>query len=380
MQFRDIPGNDKEKEILLRTYHSGNTPHALMFTGPTGNAKLALALAFAQFLNCKNPGEDDSCGTCDNCHMASGYVHPDIHFSFPTIPKKSGDKPISTDFYEPWRSALKENPYPDYYYWIEKISKDNKQGNITREECRSIMNRLSLKAFCGKSKIMIIWLPEYLGSNGNSLLKILEEPPKDTYFFLVCDDLDTILPTILSRTRIIKTSPFSENDIRGYLEKEDVLDVGMLNQIIFMANGDMNRARQLMLNTGDDFSTLFREWMLMCYRRDMAASIEWCNTQAGFPRDVMQNFLKNGLYILRECLLIMKIEDYQTKVPVSQVEFVKKFSKILDSEAIEALYLKINDAIYHTERNVNAKIMLFELSLKIQDIFESAKKRLEINI
>lgn len=380
MRFSDIPGNHIEKEQLARIRESGKIPHAILFSGPSGNAKLALALAFAQWLNCSNPGENDSCGVCENCHLSGGYVHPDMHFSFPIIVRKSGDKPICTDFYEPWREALKENPFLDYYFWIGKISKDQKQGNIPREECRSIINRLGLRAFYGKNKFMIIWLPEYLGKEGNHLLKILEEPPKDTYFLLISENAEEVIPTILSRTRMFKTLPFEESDIRQFLEKEEVADKDMINQIIFMSNGDMNRAQQLTRENADDFSVIFREWMLMCYRRDVAGAMDWCNKRSTFTRDEMQNFMKNGLYILRECLLIKEIADYQTRVPLSQVEFVKKFSKILDAEAIEAMYLKINDAIYHTERNANAKIMLFELSLKIQDIFEGAKKRLEINI
>jgi len=378
MRFEEIPGNEKVKADLIRRVVNNNLPHAQLFTGPKGNAKLTLALALAQYLVCNNATSTDSCGTCPSCTKASKYVHPDIHFSFPVISTKSGDKPVSTDFYPQWRKALIENPYIDYQDWMQLISKDNKQGNITKEECRSIIAKLSLKAFEGNRKILIMWLPEYLGKEGNALLKLIEEPPDGTYFMLVTDAIDDILPTIISRTQLLKTNSFEAQDILNYANKEAFIEAILMDQIVFMADGSMSKALQLIGNTQDDLSAVFKEWMRLCYSRNILDTGKWCSQTAAIGREELKNFLNNSLHILRECLLLKIIENYQTKVPQNQAEFVKNFSRNLDAEAIEELYIIINDSIYEVERNANAKIMLFDISLKIQDIFEGAKKRLVI--
>jgi DNA polymerase III subunit delta' len=378
MRFEEIPGNQKVKADLIRRVVNNNLPHAQLFTGPNGNAKLTLALALAQYLVCTDPSSTDNCGVCPSCIKAAKYVHPDIHFSFPVISAKSGDKPVSTDYYPQWRKALIENPYIDYQDWMKLISKENKQGNITKEECRSIISKLSLKAFEGKNKILIMWLPEYLGKEGNALLKLIEEPPEATYFILVTDAIDAILPTILSRTQLLKTNSFAADDIYKYANKDGFIEASLMDQIVFMADGSLSKALQLIGNTQDDLSAVFKEWMRLCYSRNILDTGKWCNQTAAIGREELKNFFNNSLHVLRECLLLKIIENYQTKVPQNQADFVKNFSRNLDAEAIEELYIIINDSIYEVERNANAKIMLFDISLKIQDIFEGAKKRLVI--
>jgi DNA polymerase-3 subunit delta' len=357
---------------------NNNLPHAQLFTGPKGNAKLALALALAQYLVCNSPTKDDSCGACPSCIKAAKYVHPDVHFSFPVISTKPTEKPVSTDFYPEWRKALIDNPYIDYQDWMKLISKDNKQGNITKEECRSIISKLSLKAFEGKSKILIMWLPEYLGKEGNALLKLIEEPPEGTYLLLITDSIDDILPTILSRTQLLKTPSFGAQDIYAYANKDAFVESSLMDQIVFMADGSLSKALQLIGNTQDDLSAVFKEWMRLCYSRNILDTGKWCQQTAGIGREELKIFFNNSLHVLRESLLLKIIDDYQTKVPENQVDFVKNFSRNMDAEAIEELYIIINDSIYEVERNANAKIMLFDISLKIQDIFEGAKKRLVI--
>ncbi len=378
MKFEDIPGNDKVKADLIKRVTNNNLPHAQLFTGPKGNAKLTLALALSQFMVCNAPTNTDSCGECPPCQKAAKFIHPDIHYSFPVISYKSGDKPISSDFYPQWRAALTQNPYIDYQDWMQLISKENKQGNITKEECRSIISKLSLKAFEGNRKVLVMWLPEYLGREGNALLKLIEEPPEGTFFILVTDAIDDILPTILSRTQLLKTQAFHPDDIAKYANKDSYIDLSLMDQIVFMADGSMSRAFQLIGNTQEDFSAVFKEWMRLCYSRNILETGKWCNQTASIGREELKNFFNNSLHVLRECLLMKIIENYQSKVPQNQMDFVKNFARNMDAAAIEELYLIINDSIYEVERNANAKIMLFDISLKIQDIFEGAKKRLVI--
>ncbi len=380
MKYTDIPGNENVKASLLQMAVNQKFPHALILSGPAGNAKLALALSTAQYLNCQNPTESDSCGECPSCHLSSNFTHPDIHFSFPIIPRKSNDKPVCTDFYTPWREALQESAYLDYPQWMNRINKENKSGNIGREECRSIISRLSLRAFNGKNKILIIWLPEFLGKEGNHLLKILEEPPANTYFILVSDSVDQILPTIRSRCQMIQVPPFKAEELEKLVPDQIESDSETVAEAIFMADGNAAKLLEILEEENEQYAPLFRNWMLACYRRDMSLIMNNVQELATLTRETLQFFMVNGLHILRESLMFSQLTEYQTRIPQGQADFVKKFSKIIDPEGIDQLYKLLNNGIYESERNANPKIMLFELSLKIQDIFEGAKKRTEINI
>ena len=102
---------------------------------------------------------------------ANNYIHPDIHFSYPVIPKKAGDKPVSTDYINEWREFIQQFAYGNVYDWLQFIGAENKQGNITAEECNDIIHKLNLKSFESPYKILVMWMPEYLGKEGNKLIK-----------------------------------------------------------------------------------------------------------------------------------------------------------------------------------------------------------------
>jgi len=203
MQFQNVIGQQETKKHLVNLVQQNRLSHALLFLGKEGNGSLSLALAFAQYIVCTSakhkktlPGlfeeesplvvneqiEIDSCGSCPSCLKAQLYVHPDIHFSFPVIPKKSGTPPVSDDYMPDWREFITANPYGNVYDWLQFLGAENKQGNITAEECNQINHKLSLKSFESSYKILIIWMPEFLGNSGNKLLKLIEEPPPDTLF------------------------------------------------------------------------------------------------------------------------------------------------------------------------------------------------------
>ncbi len=194
--FEDIIGQDRVKSFLLNLASSERVPHALLFLGNTGCGNLALATAFAQLLQCENPDAvTGACGECPACRKAAAFTHPDIHFSFPAV----GTNAVSTDYLKEWRKFLGENPYASANEWLQRLGAENKQGNINKEECNAIIKKLSLKAFEGRYKILLMWLPEYLGKEGNRLLKLIEEPPDQTIFLLAAENQDQILNTILSR-------------------------------------------------------------------------------------------------------------------------------------------------------------------------------------
>ena len=159
----------------------------------------------------------DSCGTCPSCQKAALLIHPDIHYSYPVISKKSGTPPMSTDYITEWREFIKEYPYGTIYDWLQFIGAENKQGNITAAECNDIIRKLNLKSYEGDYKILVLWMPEYLEKEGNKLLKLIEEPPPDTLFILVAENESQVLPTILSRCQLIKIPPLKSTDVTAAL-------------------------------------------------------------------------------------------------------------------------------------------------------------------
>lgn len=219
MLFSEVIGQESVKAQLKQMASGGRLPHALLFLGPQGSGKLSLAMALAQYLLCENPGADDACGQCNQCNKAGKLIHPDLHFSYPTI----GTKAISDHFLVNWRQAMADNPYLDVNQWLQGIGAENKQGNITKEECVNIIKKLSLKTFENNYKVLIMWLPEFLGKEGNRLLKVIEEPPESTIFILVAEDQELILNTILSRCQIVNIKALSDEEVTEGLVQQQAL-------------------------------------------------------------------------------------------------------------------------------------------------------------
>lgn len=365
MRFADIPGHLEFKRKLVDDFKQQRIPHAMMFLGNEGSAGLALALAFSQYIHCTDKLDEDSCGQCAACAKTSKWVHPDLHFSFPTV-STGASKPTSNDFLEQWREALHDNPYLSYIDWIRRIAQENKQGNITVAECHSIIKKLALQSFESEYKIMIMWLPEYLGQAGNVLLKLIEEPPKKTLFILVSNDYNKIIGTIRSRTQLFKIPTYTRQEIEAFLLSLSV-DENKANQIAYVSEGDINKALHLVEGDEGDYTEEFRTWMQLCAARKVPELMKWADQQGANGRTSNMNFLQQALRILRECMATKTIENYRIKLSEQHHAFVQKFSQYLEYKHIEYIYEEINSSIYHIQRNANAKITLFNLSLKIKE-------------
>ncbi|MBO6516168.1 MAG: DNA polymerase III subunit delta [Bacteroidia bacterium] len=372
MLFADIVGKSQVKELLVRQINAGHMPHAQLFAGQNGFGSLAMALATTQYLLCDTPTGKDACGQCPSCAKTSKLIHPDVHFSFPVVPKKSGSKPVSNDYLETWREVALENPHLSYIDWMERIGAENKQGNITKEECRSIIQKLSLKAYENKAKVLILWLPEYLGKEGNSLLKLIEEPPENTYFFLVTENPDGILPTILSRTQLVAIPPYTSNQLVDALTNQG--ETGDVNAVAFLANGDWNAAQKLSISTENNLSDVLKTWMRLCFRKDVPGLMKWSDEMGGKGRENIKNFLHYALGVFREVLAYKVIPEYSIRLGESEQQFVSNFSGVIQFTNIEVLYEGLNEGISQIERNANPKLTLFQLSLTLRNSFIETQK------
>ena len=372
MKFSSVYGLDFLKEKLISSVNGERLAHAQLFLGPEGSGKLGLALALTQYLYCSNKSDTDSCGECSSCRKIRSHTHPDVHFTYPTV--SSTKEPISSDFIETWRDQLKANTYFNTSEWIKSISDDeNKKPNITRRETREIISKLSLKPYEGEAKTLIIWMPEYLAGQSNALLKLIEEPPQKTYFILVAENSDALLATITSRTQLVKIPKYSEEETTDFLQDKYSLDSKKAEQIAYLSEGNFRKAIDLVESVEDNYSEMFRDWMLACYGNNLGKVSKLADEMHKLGRVQLQIFLTNGLSILRESLLYKTIDNYQIKAESEQQDFIKKFSSTLNALCIEKSYEQINEVIYHIQRNANGKIAIFNLSLQLRYNFVRKK-------
>ncbi len=337
-------------------------PHALMLVGPEGSGQLALALALARYLLCEAPASGEPCEQCVQCRHSARYAHPDLHFSFPTV----GSKATSDQYYSQWREAIKENPYLNVHQWLMQLNAENRQGNITRDECVHIVKKLSLKTFEGRYKILLMWMPEYLGKEGNRLLKLIEEPPPQTLFLFVAEKAELILGTILSRCQLIRLQPLRDEDIAQALQKHLGLDGPQAHMLAQIADGNYNKALQMAQHSTDSHSATLLDWLRKCYARRGAELVNWSQQVATWGREPQKNFLLYGLHFWRE-LLAWQLSKGQAALRLlpKEQETAKKMSQVISAPQIAAIAKLFDEAIFHIERNANAKIVFMDLSIQL---------------
>jgi DNA polymerase-3 subunit delta' len=362
MKFSQIIGQQPTKDLLTSMVSGDRIPHAQLFLGAEGSGNLGLALAFAQMVLCHNPTETDSCGRCVSCIKVNKMIHADVHFSYPTV----GTKVTATSFIKEWRSAIEENPYLNLNQWLQNIGAENKQGNINKDECLAIVKKLSLKTFEGKYKILIMWLPEFLGKEGNRLLKLIEEPPENTLFLLVAENQELILNTILSRCQLVKISPLQDEEVaNGLVEKLKINEAEAL-KIAHLSNGSFNEALTLLENTENDNAKLFLEWFRTCYKGNGKEMVDLTGEIAKLGRESQKYFLTYSLHFLRE-LMVLRVTNNVDNVRLQNAEkqTAINMTKVIGFEQVETISTLMNEAIFHVERNANPKILFLDTSIKL---------------
>lgn len=378
MQFKKILGHCNIKENLIRTVSDNRVSHAQLFLGPSGNGALALAIAYAQYINCEQPLEKDSCGNCSSCKKYEKLVHPDLHFTFPFF---IDDKKNRSEFFlEDWRKAIQKNPYLDFNTWRDQLQVDNKQANINTAEIHSIIKKLSLKAFEAKYKVLIIWLPEYLDKEGNALLKLIEEPPAHTLFILVAENQDKILKTIISRTQILKIPAYSNEEVYSYLVNKG-LNEQEAEDIALLSDGSICEAEDYLAQKSDNYFDILVQWLRLCVTDNGAKLIEFSDQNlASLGRENQKSFLIYSQKILRFCILEKLGANKIVNASLKTREFIKKFSDLYSIEQLENANSAIEKRVYYIERNANSKILFLDLSLQLVLLFKYLTIRKESDI
>ena len=375
MLFSEVPGLSHIKNHLTTSASGGRIPHAQLFTGNHGSGLLPMAIAYSQYILCNNSeGENDKGNISCNIKFKN-LSHPDLHFAFPVATNdKIKSHPVSNNFLDSWREFISENPFGSLFDWYQKIGIENKQGQIGVDEAQEIVKALALKSYEGGYKIMIIWGADKMNiASANKLLKLIEEPPDKTLFILIAEDEEQIIQTIRSRCQILRFPPLAEGVLADFLVEKKSISPAEAKKLANQANGSYATALHLLNhNSGDEqFESLFITWVRSAFKaKGNKASIldliSWSEEIAGMGRETQKSFLLFCLDFFRQAMLYNynahNLIYLQLKDPKFKLE---KFAPFIDGQNIQGITQEIETAIYHIERNGNAKIILTDLSIKL---------------
>jgi DNA polymerase-3 subunit delta' len=319
------------------------------------------------------PADTDSCGECSSCVKFSKLIHPDLHFTFPTITIEK--KKLSNDFIQEWREAFISNPYISELQWLLKLdSEGKKQGNVTADECRDIIRKLGLKAYEAKYKTVIIWLPEYLRQEGNIILKLLEEPPEQTLILLVAQDADKVIATILSRTQIVRVHKLQDEDVTQALVKDFGVPQKEAETLARVSEGNLSMALALIEAGRSDYHQLFVNWMRACYSNNVAEMDACVAKITGTGREFIKSFVGYTLHMLRAVFLYHYADKNLIKLSEEEKEFMVKFAFTMNGDNLPDITNALNEVTYHVERNADLKITFLNLSLYIGSRLHKAQR------
>ncbi len=392
MQFKDVIGQSATKQHLVEMVEQNRLSHALLFLGREGSGTLPLALAFAQYVVSQpvaSPEVADLFGgftaleskpsflTPEQVVGESAFqraeqlIHPDLHFSYPVIPRKSGDKPVSTDYISEWREFITQFPYGNVYDWLQFIGAENKQGNITADECNDIIRKLSLKSFESEYKVLVLWMPEYLGKEGNKLLKLIEEPPPNTLFILVAENDEQILPTILSRCQLVKIPSLENNEVEQALMERAQASVETARQIAGISEGNYREALQLLQHSDEDWQSLLRDWLNATLKGGPLAQVKFTEEVSKLGREKQKQFLRYFNHLLELSVRIKVLGAGQLMMGDNERDFALRLNKIASVSQQQAIIEELDRAAYYIERNANAKMLFQALTIKLYHIIQN---------
>lgn len=373
--FARIPGMEEEKAQLRQLASGERIPHALLFLGDYGTATLGLALAFARLALCRDAQGGEPCEQCTACRKTRGWVHPDLHFSFPFI--KTKEQTASRYFLAQWRERLEMGPYFTPQEWSEfQQAGEAKLGNINIEECREIIQKMSFTAVEDSYRILVLWGAEYLGKEGNVLLKLLEEPPEGTIFLLVAAEAERILPTILSRCQLIKVRRFREEEIREALLAQALAGESEAEQWAFLADGNLGEALHAAAEELQPAGQQFLGWMRACYPGVGLDALRIAEKLAAMKREDAKAFLHYALHFTRQMLFASAGIPQLIRLSATEKEAAVRLATQLDPDRLEEMTALFSAGLHAVERNANARILFTHLSIQVHALLRDKMRYL----
>jgi DNA polymerase-3 subunit delta' len=368
MFFKEVIGQDAVKQRLVQSVKEERVSHAQLFSGPEGTGKLALAIAYAQFVACTNRHENDSCGECPSCKKYRKLIHPDLHFVFPVIITKKYPKPVSDNFLDDWRMMIGQNPYFSIDQWFDQIGVENAQGMIYAHQSEDIIRKLNLKSYESEYKVMIIWLPERMNiACANKLLKMIEEPPVKTLFVLITENEEDIISTIRSRCQLITIPPIDPQSMTKALMELPEAEGSDIRNIVHLSKGNYGKAIELLQPDDSTEYNLerFKELMRASYGRKFTDLFKWADQLAVIGREKQKSLLNYFLIFLRENFIYNLKNREISFMNESEEEFSKRFSPFINERNIQELTEVFETAFAHIGSNGNPKIIFTDVAFKI---------------
>jgi len=373
MLFSEVVGQSTAKAHFLNMWQHRHLPHALLVHGHEGSGVLPFALAMAQFLLCESRSAGDACGVCQACTQAAKLSHPDLNFSFPTIKMEKKKENLSSYYLDDFRKFVAQHPYGSAFDWFQFTGAENKQGNISAEECRAMIEKLALKSHVENGyKVFVVWRPEFLGKEGNILLKLIEEPPPNTILVFAAEIPEQILQTILSRVQRIKLLPLSPTDISSALRERAQLPEAHAERIAMMAEGNFHEALQLIEHPTNDLLPAAKHWFNMLFVKRGIESSKAIEEQAKEGREQIKSYLRYVQHLLEAALRFRYTG--QCRLGGEEADFVQKLGKSsLSIEAFEFMIDALNRTSFYIQRNANAKIQLQALNIEMMYAIQNKK-------
>lgn len=372
MKFNEVIGQEEIKERLVEMSREGRVPHAIMFCGPRGCGKMALALAFASYLICSS-GKDgkDSCGTCHQCAMLRSWSHPDLIFTYPVIKPQgtSADhKMVSDDFAREWRGMLAEEPYFTMNQWLAKMGAGNQQAMIYVAESEAVIRKLSMKSSQGGYKINIVWLPERMREDcANKMLKIIEEPPQQTVFIMVCEEPERLLETIRSRVQRIDIRKIDTPSMEKALVQRRAISPEVAHRTARVADGDWIKATEELDagNENREFLGLFMQLMRQAYARNVKELKGWTETVAALGRERQRSMLAYFQHLVRENFMYNFRNPELVYMTMEEENFATRFARFINEANVIAIDEIFGTAARDIGQNANPKMVFYDVAMRI---------------
>ncbi len=368
MFFKDVVGQEELKKRLIKSVAEERISHAQLFSGHEGTGKVAMAIAYAQYVSCHNRTETDSCGVCPSCHKYQKLAHPDLHFVFPVFNSPRFKKAVSDDYLPDWREIIQKNPYFNLSQWLTHIDAENAQGLIYERESDSIIKKLNLKSFESEFKVMIIWLPEKMHpACSNKLLKLIEEPPNKTLFILITENEESVIGTIRSRAQLINFPLIDKKSIENALHNIEGINEGIIPDAVHLANGNYIKALEF-LNPGEDeqfYFLKFQEMMRQAYKREVLEQIEWADEMAKIGRDKQKAFFNFALRMIREYFVMNMKQTNLVYLKQEEKDWGTRFAPFINERNIVQFFNEFELAIKHISMNGSPRIIFMDVALRM---------------
>ncbi|GAC1418184.1 MAG: DNA polymerase III subunit delta' [Flavisolibacter sp.] len=402
MLFKNVIGQFEVKQKLIEMVALNRLSHALLFLGKEGSGAFPLAMAFAQYVsllptykqtsiipNGLFPEANEKEVALPHTALEADLwmqqqpsfikgeklIHPDIHFTFPVISKKPGTPPISSDFISEWREFLDQNPYGNIYDWLQFIGAENKQGNITAQECNDMIRKLNLKSYENGYKILVLWMPEYLGKEGNKLLKLIEEPPADTLFILVAENDNNILSTIVSRCQLVKVPALDASSLKEALIDRNKIEPEQAKKLASTCAGNYREALHMVQHADEDYQRLLIDWLNATLKNQVGFQLKIIDEISRMGRENQKQFLRYFTHLLEMAIksqfMQQTLESNTLFYSKADMDLALKINKAMTLEQKEAIAQQLDKASYYIERNAHSKLLFHSLTIKIYYIVKN---------